>query len=62
VLARFFGVPVETVTYALRLVVLLVPPVTGWVTYVACRELRAREAQPRLWTALRRGPGGGYVE
>jgi ubiquinol-cytochrome c reductase cytochrome b subunit len=63
VLARFFGVPVETVTYVLRAVVLLVPPVAGWVAYVACRELKAREARPaRLWTALRRGPGGGYVE
>jgi len=62
IMARFFGVPVETVTVVLRGVVLIVPAVAGWVTYIVCRELKAAEARPApAWHALRRGPGGGYV-
>lgn len=62
-LARLFGVPVEVVTIVLRGLVLLVPAAVGWVTYVACRELKARDAHPAAaWHTLRRGPGGGYVE
>jgi ubiquinol-cytochrome c reductase cytochrome b subunit len=63
VLARFFGVPVEVITMILRGVVLAVPVAVGWVTYVACRELKAREeeAAPE-WHALRRSRMGGYAE
>ncbi|HEV2440446.1 MAG TPA: ubiquinol-cytochrome c reductase cytochrome b subunit [bacterium] len=62
IMARFFSVPVETVTVVLRGVVLIVPAIAGWVTYIVCRELKAAEARPSArWHALRRGPGGGYV-
>ena len=62
VMARFFGVPVETVTVLLRGVVLIAPPVAGWVTYLVCRELKAAEARSApAWHALRRAPGGGYA-
>jgi len=62
VMARFFGVPVETVTRLLRGVVLIAPLVAGWVTYVVCRELKAAEGHSgAAWHLVRRGPGGGYV-
>jgi ubiquinol-cytochrome c reductase cytochrome b subunit len=62
VMARFFGVPVETVTVVLRGVVLILPLVAGWVTYVVCRELKAAEGHPAAaWHAVRRGAGGGYI-
>lgn len=62
VIARFFAVPVETVTYVLRGVVLIAPLAAGWVTFVVCRELKAAEGRHApAWHALRRGAGGGYV-
>ena len=62
VMARFFSVPVETVTEILRGVVLIAPLIAGWVTYVVCRELKAAEGRPaEAWHAVRRGAGGGYL-
>jgi len=62
VLARFFGVTVESITILLRGVVLAAPVVAGWATYTVCRELKAREAHPApMWHEVHRGPGGGYV-
>ena len=65
VLARFFGVPVEWITAALRLALLIVPPVAGYVGWEVCRELR-REApgsEPGgRWIRLRRSSAGGFEE
>jgi ubiquinol-cytochrome c reductase cytochrome b subunit len=62
VLARFFGVPVETVTNLLRAVVLIVPVLVGWAIYEACRELKARDDQAPPFHALRRDAAGGYID
>jgi ubiquinol-cytochrome c reductase cytochrome b subunit len=62
VLARFFGVPVETVTNLLRAVVLIVPVLVGWAICEACRELKARDDQAPAFHALRRDAAGGYID
>ena len=65
VLARFFGVPVEWITAALRVALVVVPPIAGYVAYEVCRELsRGAPASERAgrWTRLRRSAGGGFEE
>lgn len=65
VLGAYFGIPVERVTVALRVLVVALPPVAASVTYRICRELRAREAHPfaaRRPATLRRTPEGGFEE
>jgi len=61
VLARFFGVPVEWITPALRVLLLLVPLVVGYVTYEICRELGGQPPRAR-WIRLRRSGTGGFEE
>ncbi|HEX8804969.1 MAG TPA: ubiquinol-cytochrome c reductase cytochrome b subunit [Acidimicrobiales bacterium] len=46
VLAQTFGLSVNAVLWAFRLLALAAPPVTGWVTYRLCRELTARDGLP----------------
>jgi ubiquinol-cytochrome c reductase cytochrome b subunit len=65
VLAKFFDIPVELITVALRVVVGVLPVLVGIATYFTCRELRQRELEPerpRVRTVLTIGPGGGYEE
>ena len=65
VLARFFGVPVEWITTALRALLLVVPPVAGYTTYAVCCELRAGArgvGRHGRWVRLRRSAGGGFEE
>jgi ubiquinol-cytochrome c reductase cytochrome b subunit len=65
VLARFFGVPVEWITAALRVVLLVVPPVVGYLAYEVCRELRAGAwgfERGGRWIRLRRSATGGFEE
>lgn len=65
VLARFLGVPVEWITAALRVILVIVPPVAGYATYEICRELRRGDAEPgraHRWIRLRRSAAGGFEE
>jgi quinol---cytochrome-c reductase cytochrome b subunit len=65
VLARFFDVPVEGITSALRVLLLAVPPVAGLATYEVCRELsRGAPGTERSlrWIGLRRSSTGGFEE
>jgi ubiquinol-cytochrome c reductase cytochrome b subunit len=63
VLAARFDISVNTITWAFRIAVLTVPPLTGLLTYRLCRELQARErAHPPAVAVLERTETGGYVE
>ncbi len=65
VLARFLGVPVERITTALRVSLVIIPPIAGYVMYQICRELNraAPESSPAgHWIRLRRSAGGGFEE
>jgi ubiquinol-cytochrome c reductase cytochrome b subunit len=65
VLARFLGVPVERMTAALRVALVIIPPITGYVMYEICRELNRGAAESALdgrWVRLRRSARGGYEE
>ena len=46
VLASTFGLSVNAVLWTFRFLVLLAPPVVGWITYRLCRELAARDGVP----------------
>jgi ubiquinol-cytochrome c reductase cytochrome b subunit len=67
VLASTFGLSVNAVLWAFRVLVLLSPPVVGWLTYRLCKELAARDGVPTASRVavrdipgrLRRGSGGG---
>ena len=65
VLARFFGIPVEWITDALRAGLAVLPAAVGFATYAVCRDLRAGgdlpEPGPR-WVHLRRSGSGGFEE
>ncbi len=65
VLARFFGVPVEWITVGLRVALLVVPPVAGYITYEICRELNRgapESTRTGRWVRLRRSAAGGFEE
>jgi ubiquinol-cytochrome c reductase cytochrome b subunit len=64
VLARFFGVPVEGITTALRVLLLVVPLAAGAATYEVCRELGQGAGPERRsrWIRLRRSAAGGFEE
>ncbi len=65
VLARFFGISVEWITSALRIALVVVPPVAGYVTYEVCRELSrgaAESGRTGRWIRLRRSAAGGFEE
>src|SRR5690606_21258146 len=46
VIAATFGLSVNAVLWSFRFVVLLLPPVAGWVAYRLCKELSARGGGP----------------
>ena len=46
VLAVTFGLSVNAVLWTFRILVLLAPPLVGWITYRLCRELAARDGVP----------------
>jgi ubiquinol-cytochrome c reductase cytochrome b subunit len=64
VLARFFGVPVELITDAFRIVLIPLPIAAGLAVYAVCRELHDRgdERPAGPWVWLRRTPEGGFEE
>ena len=69
VLASTFGLSVNAILWTFRFLVLLLPPIVGWMVYRLCKELSARDGVPtgsrvtvreipgRL--RRRRGPGPG---
>ncbi len=46
VMAVTFGLSVNAILWTFRVLVLLLPPVAGWVTYRLCKELAARDGVP----------------
>ena len=46
VIAATFGLSVNAVLWSFRFIVLLLPPVAGWVAYRLCKELAARDGVP----------------
>jgi ubiquinol-cytochrome c reductase cytochrome b subunit len=65
ILARFFGVPVEWITVALRVALVIIPLAAAYVTYEVCRELgRGGPETERAghWIRLRRSAAGGFEE
>jgi ubiquinol-cytochrome c reductase cytochrome b subunit len=46
VMAATFGLSVNAILWTFRFLVLLLPPVVGWVTYRLCKELSARDGVP----------------
>jgi ubiquinol-cytochrome c reductase cytochrome b subunit len=63
VLAARFGISVNAITWALRVMVLTLPPLAFLLTYRLCKELQARErAQPPSVAVLGRTADGGFRE
>ncbi len=63
VLAARFGISVNAITWALRIMVLTLPPLTFLLAWRLCKELQARErAQPPSVAVLERTATGGFVE
>ncbi len=63
VLAARFGISVNAITWALRVAVLALPPLTWLLTYRLCKELQGRDrSQPRSVAVLERTATGGFVE
>jgi ubiquinol-cytochrome c reductase cytochrome b subunit len=66
VLASTFGLSVNAVLWTFRFLVLLAPPVVGWLAYRLCKELSARDGVPtasrvtmrEIPGRLRRGTAG----
>ncbi|HKY69098.1 MAG TPA: ubiquinol-cytochrome c reductase cytochrome b subunit [Acidimicrobiales bacterium] len=46
VLAATFGLSVNAILWTFRFLVLLLPPVVGWMVYRLCKELAARDGVP----------------
>ncbi len=46
VLAATFGLSVNAILWTFRFLVLLLPPVVGWIVYRLCKELSARDGVP----------------
>ena len=67
VMAATFGLSVNAVLWAFRVLVLVSPPIVGWLTYRLCKELAARDGVPTgsrvavrdIPKRLRRGTGPG---
>ncbi len=65
VLARFLGVAVERITAALRVALVIIPPIAGYVMYQICLELNRgapESARAGRWVRLRRSAAGGFEE
>jgi ubiquinol-cytochrome c reductase cytochrome b subunit len=66
VLAATFGLSVNAILWTFRFLVLLAPPVAGWLAYRLCKELSARDGVPtasrvtmrEIPGRLRRGTAG----
>ena len=59
VIAATFGLSVNAVLWSFRFIVLLLPPVAGWVAYRLCKELAARDGVPTASRVdVRTSPGG----
>ena len=65
VLAATFGLSVNAILWTFRFLVLLLPPIVGWIVYRLCKELSARDGVPtgsrvtvrQIPGRLRRRPG-----
>jgi ubiquinol-cytochrome c reductase cytochrome b subunit len=62
VIASHLDLSVNSVTYVFRVLVFVLPAITGLVTYRLCRELAARHRSGKAQAALRRTVAGAYVE
>ncbi len=65
VLGPFFGVTAEDLTRLFRVLVIVLPPVAGYVTYRVCRSLTGREVHPirdPRRVSIRRTETGGFEE
>lgn len=65
VLALTFNIPVEGITWFLRVALLVVPVVGGMIAYRVCKELQVGGDHPlrrRRGTVLRRTTSGGFEE
>ena len=62
VLGSFFHIPVENVTRGFRVLVLLLPPLFGWIAFRAARDLRDRELHVGKRVMLVRTGAGGFAE
>jgi ubiquinol-cytochrome c reductase cytochrome b subunit len=58
VLASTFGLSVNAILWTFRFLVLLAPPIAGWLAYQLCKELSARDGVPTASrVAIREIPG-----
>jgi hypothetical protein len=62
VLGSFLRIPVENVTRGLRVLVLVLPTLLGWVAYRVAGELRGREVSAGRYVVLTRTADGGFAE
>ena len=67
VAAIIFNIPVETLTNALRVAIVVVPPLAGLLTWRICRELRRRDVERAAGerggsVRLRRNAQSGFEE
>jgi ubiquinol-cytochrome c reductase cytochrome b subunit len=70
VLGSTFGLSVNAILWTFRFLVLVLPPVVGWLTYRLCKELSARDGVPtgsrvtvrEIPRRLRHGSGDGAEE
>ena len=46
VLSTKFGLSVNAVLWSFRILIFVLPVVSGWITYVLCKELSARDGVP----------------
>jgi ubiquinol-cytochrome c reductase cytochrome b subunit len=63
VLSTFFNVPVETIDRIARVLIVVLPPVIGYVTYRVCRSFGRIDDHPAaapLRMEIRRTSGGGF--
>jgi ubiquinol-cytochrome c reductase cytochrome b subunit len=65
VFAATFGLSVNAILWTFRILVLVTPPIVGWLVYQLCKELAARDGVPTasrvavrdIPSRLRHGPG-----
>ena len=57
VIASTFGLSVNAILWTFRFIVLLAPPLVGWLTYQLCKELSARGRSHASGVTVRQIPG-----
>jgi ubiquinol-cytochrome c reductase cytochrome b subunit len=62
VLGALFRIPVENVTRAFRVLVIVMPPLLGWIAYRLARDVRDREVRVGTYVMLARTAEGGFAE